>query len=73
MPRLPSAAMNEVYIALKERLHEARCREIKANRLANEAACIAQEAEKNYAWHCWEVRDLEKQLQILKEAVESGI
>lgn len=56
---------NEQRIALKEKLHEARCREMKMKRLADEAALLCQFREEAYTNACENVRAVEVELERL--------
>lgn len=53
-------------IALKERLNEARCAEVKARRVADEAKRLLQWREEQWETACAKVRQLEAELKEAK-------
>lgn len=50
----------ETYIALKEKLNEAKCKAEKMRRLADDAALLCQIREQAYSGACHRVRQLDK-------------
>lgn len=53
----------DAWYEVNEKLLRARYAELKAARLADQAACAAHSAERIYAACCWQVRELEKELE----------